>query len=246
MGKLRAIFRFVGFIAVLSFYVIRYLLISILRGGLDINRALRHRQALMTDLCRITGIRVERQGHPPAEPVLLVSNHRSYIDPVTVLEDVIAWPVTKSEVAGWPIVGYGLKISGVLFVERSNKNSRRSTRQLMAQLISEGHSILIYPEGTTHIRHRTIDFKKGSFIRAAQAAIPIVPVAIEFKNESDAWVGDDTFIRHFLECFAKPYTDVRLRYGPVIRSTDPEVLLTKAKIWIDQNLSDMQREWRES
>ena len=72
---------------------------------------------------------------------LLVSNHRSYLDPVVLLRDILAVAVAKKEVQDWPIIGYGARISGAIFVDRSNKESRRETREAIGEAIRDGYFI---------------------------------------------------------------------------------------------------------
>ena len=242
LAKLHAAFRFVAFSSVAAGYIIRYLMISIFKG-IDLQRGVRHRQRMMKWFIRITGAQIERRGTIPMEPALLVGNHRSYFDPMPILQDVEALIVVKSQVSNWPIIGLGLKLSGVFFVERENKESRRNTRKKMAEAIRNGHSLIVYPEGTTHKNPTTVPFRIGGFLGAAAEGIPVIPIAMEYQNPNDAWVDDDTFIRHFMECYAKPNSFIRVCYGDPIRSDDPQELLEKSQAWIDEKLLELREGW---
>ncbi|HEB62294.1 MAG TPA: 1-acyl-sn-glycerol-3-phosphate acyltransferase [Bacteroidetes bacterium] len=242
MGKFRAILRFIAFASVAALYIVRYLFISIFKG-IDLQRGILHRQRMMKWFIRITGAQIERRGNVPKEAALLVSNHRSYFDPMPILQQVVSLIVVKSQVSHWPVIGLGLKLSGVFFVERENKESRRHTREQMAKAIRDGHSLLVYPEGTTHKNPTTIKFKIGGFVGAAAEGIPVIPIAMEYQNPNDAWVGDDTFVRHFLECYSKPKSYIRLHYGDPIRSKDPEELLRLSQKWIDEKLLELRKDW---
>ena len=244
MGWIRAFFRLLYFAFMAIATLLAYFIVSIFKG-LDMNRALKYRRWYVKGLIRFLGIQLDIQGPFPKVPGLIISNHRSYIDPAIVLYDVLAFPIAKMEVSKWPIVGAGAKATGVIYVERSNKSSRRQTRTAAIEKILDGFHVLVYPEGTTHIDPTTIEFRKGTFVEAAKHNIPIYPVAIEYLHKSDAWIGTDTFLRHFFECFAKPHTPVKLRYGPVIHSTDPENSAQTAQNWIDQSLLSLREEWKE-
>ena len=238
----RAFVRFLSFVLILVFFVARYLMISIVKG-LNLDRALEHRKRFANLMHSVLAVDLTRSGTPSAEPVLYVCNHRSYFDPVIIFTKAKALPVAKAEVARWPLVGLAAKISGVLYVRREDKSSRRQIREAIVRTIHSGYSVLIFPEGTTHTKATTIDFRPGAFQVVAKAGIPVVPIAIEYQNSKDAWVDEDTFVRHFFECFGKAKTKARICYGHPIRSRDPEVLMTQAKQWIDIRLRQMRKEF---
>ena len=238
LGKIRALLRFIGFVLVLSAYIIRLLIVSLFLG-FDIKRGILHRQQLMKSLIAVVGADIERSGPIPTEAAIIVGNHRSYFDPVPILSDLPSWIVVKSEVSKWPIIGIGLKISGVFYVERDSRESRQRTREAMAKVIREGQSLVVYPEGTTHKNQVTMPFKKGAFVVAAAENIPVIPVAIEYQEPDDAWVGDDLFFPHFIQCYAKPRSFIRLAYGEPIRSRDPEELLRRSQLWIDHKMEKL-------
>ena len=80
---------------------------------------------------------------------------------------------------------------------------------------------------------------------AAQAGFLVYPVAIDYEHIDDAWVDDDTFIRHFLECFAKPTTEVNVSFGKAISGNNPRFLLAQSQNWIDDQLIQFRKEWLE-
>jgi len=244
MGFLRASWRFLVFMAAVMQFMLTYSGTSIFKGRSQ-ERALRIRRRICQQYVPMLGMEVLQQGEPPELTALYVSNHRSYIDPVIPMRDILAMPVAKAEVHNWPLIGFAAEMSGVLFVKREKSESRRNTRKAMVEAIKKGRSILIYPEGTTHIEPTTIRFHKGTFATAAEEGIPIVPMAIEFADLSNAWIGDDTFIPHFFRTFAKKKITIAIRYGQPIRSDQMQELLSQSKGWIDENLLDMQAEFPE-
>ena len=190
----------------------------------------------------LTGIKVEVSGTIPAEGVLLVSNHRSYMD-ITVLGQWM--PVTflaKKELRSWPLLGFATASANCVFVDRSNPESRKRSREAVRAQLAGGTSIMVYPEGTSFEGPGTMTFKPGIFQMAAEAEVIVVPVAIEYHDPSDAWVGDDTFIRHFFQAFGKKEIGVSLRFGPPMKSSDYETLRTCSHEWINGALLDMRQE----
>ncbi|MDO8366584.1 MAG: lysophospholipid acyltransferase family protein [Saprospiraceae bacterium] len=204
--------------------------------GEDIHRSMRVRRRWARNLLQGVGLSVTTEGKAPDYPALIVSNHRSYVDPILMLRDVYGYPVAKAELAKWPIIGKGAKMAGILYLRRESAGSRSGTLRQMQEKIEAGFSVIIFPEGTTSALPSTLPFKKGAFKLAAQANIPVVPVAIVFADDRDFWVGKDSFLSHAKRRFGERKIDVKLCYGLEMRSEDPEVLLTKSQNWIDATL----------
>lgn len=236
MKKLRAIWRLLYFAVFTSWTIFTIILLSLLLGK-DMRRSLQMRTRWARRLLPALGIRIEVQGAPPDFPCLFMGNHRSYLDPVLIIHDTPAYGVSKAEVASWPIIGFGAKVTGVIFLKRESAGSRKRTLAGIAEKLKEGFAVILFPEGTTHSEPKTIDFRLGGFRLAAEEGFPIVPVAIDYASSQDYWVGDDTFLPHFLRSFAQKTIKVKVRYGEAIRSEDPQELLEKAKAWIDSSLS---------
>ena len=207
--------------------------------GYDLDWSLRVRQICMAGCLNIIGAKINVKSPPPKGVFLYCGNHRSYLDPIVVLRDVLVLPVAKAEVSNWPLIGYGAKVTGIMFVKRENRNSRKATIEAMQQVLKNGNSVIIYPEGTTHDHPTTIDFKVGAFRLAAEMGIPVIPIAIEYEKRSAAWIGDDTFIPHFLKTFGDWQTNLTIEYGEPILEDNKIVLLEKTKNWIDQKMLEI-------
>ncbi len=238
MKKIRAFLRLLYFAFYSSFKVGQIILFSGLLGH-DIRRSMRIRQRWAQHLLSVIGVRVQIIGTPPDFPCILMSNHRSYLDPAVILHDAQVYAVSKAEVAKWPIIGFGAKVSGVLFLKRESVESRKRTLQGIAEKLQEGFPVLLFPEGTTHSEPATSSFKPGGFKLAAAEGFPVVPVAIDYASTADHWIGKDTFLPHFLRRFGEKEIRVQVHYGEAIWSDDPQVLLNDAKIWIDAELIDI-------
>jgi lyso-ornithine lipid O-acyltransferase len=182
------------------------------------------------------GVRVTTQGIAPNFPCIVVVNHRSYLDPIILLREIDGCPVSKAEVEDWPILGYGAKLSGILYLQREDAGSRSATLKAIIKTVKDGFPVLLFPEGTTSNGLTTLEFKKGAFQIASKFKIPIVPVAIYYEDSSDHWVGTQTFSSHAIQSFKKSKIKVHLKYGAPIIEDNPETLLLLAKNWIDASL----------
>lgn len=192
----------------------------------------------------VLNISIEKKGEVTDNAAIYMGNHRSFADPIVVCRYLDAFVIAKAEVAKYPIINKGAELTGVIWVDRSNKNSRQETRSKLVETVQKGHNILVFPEGTVGTQATTLPFKMGTFIEAAQNGIPIVPFAIEFKSAKDLWVIP-SFIPQYFYQFSKWKTSVRFYIGEPITDTDPERLQQKTQSWIDQTLLEQQKSWSE-
>ncbi len=205
--------------------------------GEDLSRAMRIRRRWANRLLKGVGVIVKTHGNPPNFPCLVVANHRSYLDPILMLCEIDGFPVAKAELAAWPIIGKGAKDAGILYVQRENTKSRLSTMRLIAEKIHDGHPVIIFPEGTTSDLNGTLPFKKGAFLMAARSNIPVVPVALVFKDPRDFWVGKISFLAHASRRFSTKEIHVTLHYGEPIVSDNTDLLLEQSKAFMNAILS---------
>ena len=167
---------------------------------------------------------------------MYVSNHRSYLDPVMIGHWVEGVIIAKHEVLKWPLIGAANKAGGVIFVKREDAGSRHAIKQTMKSLLQEGFNVLNYPEGTTTRRPQLLSFREGGFKVAAEVGCAVIPVAIEYDDPDDAWVDDDTFLRHFFQVFRKRKITAQVAFGPPVRSSDHETLRRQSHDWIARQL----------
>ncbi|MFA5300346.1 MAG: lysophospholipid acyltransferase family protein [Lutibacter sp.] len=244
-GSFLAIGRLFLFIFIVLIFFCLLLVISLFYQSKEkkLERGILLRRFTIRILHFILGSKITVYGKEPVISGLIVSNHRSYFDAVVVLKDILASPIGKKEVASWPLIGNVAKATGVIFVNRENRNSRAETLKEVSDVLKNGFSIFNTPEGTTHINPTTINFKPGTFHIAAHLGVPVIPIAIDYKNLDDAWIGDDTFIPHFLKCFSKWKTEIKISYLNPIVSDNAEELISLSKSQIDQELIRFRKDW---
>jgi 1-acyl-sn-glycerol-3-phosphate acyltransferase len=233
---IRLIVRFLFFAAYTSVIVGEIWLKNLLLGS-NVSRSMRIRRRWARLLLPKVGVKLTTVGQAPDFPCIVVSNHRSYLDPILMLCDIDGFPVAKAELAKWPLIGKGAKMAGILYLKRENGKSRVSTLRLMLDTVRSGHPVIIFPEGTTSALEGTLPFKKGAFKLAAQWGLSIVPAAVVFPDARDFWVGKDKFLRHAARRFRERTIQATVHYGPVLQGADPERLLLDSKKWIDSVLS---------
>src|SRR5882672_9620540 len=143
---------------------------------------------------RLSGVKVHVSGseHLDAnQTYVFISNHRSYLDTATlfVYTGRRLGLLAKKELLGVPILGYGMGFVNVMAIDRSNSERARQTVEAATERIRSGISFGVFAEGTRAKPGEFLPFKKGAFYMAAQAGVPVVPVAI--KN-TDVLMGKGT------------------------------------------------------
>ncbi|MDD2380557.1 MAG: lysophospholipid acyltransferase family protein [Mariniphaga sp.] len=181
----------------------------------------------------ICGIKVIKNKVPASSNFILMPNHRSYLDIFIISAFTPAAFVGKAELRNWPFLKTGARITNMIFVTRSDLQSLITTMNRIRSSVSQAIPVVIFPEGTTSRGPLTKPFKKGSFKIAADAGIPVIPMAVHWVDKNDAWVDDDTFVGHFFRQMGKPVSHVMIRYGDPLVHPDYKKLLVSTREQID-------------
>jgi 1-acyl-sn-glycerol-3-phosphate acyltransferase len=189
-------------------------------------------------------IKVEVEGQPEHSAALYVCNHRSFVDPLVICNHLDAFVIAKAEVAHYPIINKGAELSGVIWVDRANKDSRAASRDKMVEVIEAGYNILVFPEGTVGTNTTPLEFRKGTFIEAVERNIKVIPIAIEFQSKKDLWIIEK-FIPQYFYQFSKLRTNVKVKFGHPIEANTGEESCQLAYQWISEEIKKMQYGWSE-
>ena len=141
------------------------------------------------DLVRINGITLRGEGLERVEgigPCVFVANHQSWLD---ILALLVLLPgsvrfVAKKELGRVPLFGPAMRASGHIEVDRRDLRSAVSAYEAAGRVIRNGFSALVFPEGTRSRDGRLLPFKKGPFVLAIVAQVPVVPVVILGSHEA--------------------------------------------------------------
>ena len=190
------------------------------------------------------GFKVEWAGELPSNGTyLFASNHRSSVDPFIQLSGIHAEPVSRADLGNWPLIGWGARLSSIILVDKSNKKSRLKAKTAILDALRGGRSVLIYPEGGTKVSTLTETFHIGSFLQAAEARVPVIPVLIDYKYKADYWDHADSALVHMVKRFGKWKTPVYIKIGPPISSENGWTLMRQSKAWIDGEIPMSRQRW---
>lgn len=126
-------------------------------------------------------VRVEGLEHIRAgEPAIYCVNHQSAMDiPVLFVNLPVQFRfVAKRSLFNMPFMGWHLRRSGHIPVDRDRPREAMKSLKKVAQEIREGKSVLLFPEGHRSRNGQLLPFKIGSFYIAILAGVPIVPITI--------------------------------------------------------------------
>jgi 1-acyl-sn-glycerol-3-phosphate acyltransferase len=153
------------------------------------------------------GIRVRVHGMENVnvgEPHIFASNHVSWFDVPAVAKILPHYKfVAKAELFKVPIFGSGMRAVGMIEIQRENRKAAFGAYEVAAERIKGGSSVVVFPEGTRGSEYALRPFKKGPFVLAIAAGVPIVPIivhgTIEIMKKGSMWVHPGTIDVHLLE-----------------------------------------------
>lgn len=169
-------------------------------------------------VCRILGVRVQVMGAVPREgPLLIASNHVSWLDIVVLSSLAPVSFVAKKEVARWPFFGSLARLQRTLFVDRERRHATGSSRDDMRERLKAGDMLVLFAEGTSGDGRGVLPFKSSFFGAADEPGVLVQPVALAYRGHRNlpmnrrllpayAWYGDMELAPHLLGA---------LRTGPI-------------------------------
>lgn len=173
--------------------------------------------------CWCLGLDVHLHGTPTDHNVLIASNHISWTD-IPILGSIT--PVrflSKVEVGQWPVIGWLAREAGTLFIKRGGGKARR-IRKAIAEKLTAGESILIFPEATTSRGLTVLPFHGLLLGAAADSGVPIQPVTISYRRNGRPdhlapFVGEDTFHGHIVTMLRQPAARVDVLFHHLVEVT---------------------------
>ncbi len=123
---------------------------------------------------------IGRENIHPGKAYIYASNHTSYLDIPGVCLTVPTQirPLAKKELKKIPVFGWIVQPACVI-VDRSSNESRRKSMDHLKDVLKQGISVLIFPEGTQNRSNEVLQpFYDGAFRIAVESQQPILPMVI--------------------------------------------------------------------
>ncbi|MFZ3577975.1 lysophospholipid acyltransferase family protein [Virgibacillus sp. DJP39] len=178
---------------------------------------------------RLTGTKVHVSGQEklPDEAVLFVANHQGLFD-ILALIGYVGKPlgfIAKKEVEKIPIVSSWMSLMHGVFIDRNDRRQSVKAINEGIENLKNGHSLVVFPEGTRSRGSNLNTFKSGSLRLATKANVPIVPIAIngtyQMLEEGNGRVKGSTITMKILDpIFPQDYQELKPSdLAPVIQSS---------------------------
>ena len=172
-------------------------------------------------LLGIMGITVQVHGKlDTAGPVLLVSNHISWLDIPAIHAARHCRFVAKSGIRQWPLVGTLAQGSGTLYIERTSRRDAMRVVHQMADALHHGDVLAVFPEGTTGDGRSMLPFHANLLQAALVTNTPAQPVALKFVDTATgqptyapSFVGDETLLGSVWRTLSAPSITAVVRFG---------------------------------
>lgn len=142
----------------------------------------------LTPLIDMAGVTFDVSGQekiPEGEPIIYTPNHSGMFDIPAIVLTAPKPPmfIAKKELGKLPILSKWMWVIDCVFVDRSNKDSARSSLHEAIEMVKNGRSLVIFPEGTRSKDGKLGVFKGGAMKIAMETGAKVVPVLIEGSRE---------------------------------------------------------------
>ncbi|NBQ52569.1 MAG: 1-acyl-sn-glycerol-3-phosphate acyltransferase [Proteobacteria bacterium] len=211
--------RFVTLFFFIGVFVAGAIVLRLLFG--DTLRARRVAAQWLHVMCKIglktLGVKVEkidvtggiRSGMRGGEGHLIVANHLSYLDILVVASLRPMLFVTSNEIRDSGFLGYLAKAGGCHFVERRNRDQIQREVAEIAGSLSQGLSVVVFPEATSTNGAQVLPFKVALMDAAIVSGRPLLPLCLNYREiagqpvgisnrDEICWYGDMTFLNHII------------------------------------------------
>jgi 1-acyl-sn-glycerol-3-phosphate acyltransferase len=180
-----------------------------------LKRALKRRWS--RKLLAILGITLRADCPRIAPGTLLVANHVSWLDVIALNARCPATFVAKSEVSGWPLIGWLLARNDTVFLKRRiSRDLLRVNAEIGARL-AKGEVVAFFPEGTTSDGAGVLPFRAALFEPAVRGSHPVQPLLLSYSRADGrrcveaAFLNQQSLWESILAIASVPAFEVRLQ-----------------------------------
>ncbi len=161
----------------------------------------------------------------------VVCNHLSYVD-ILLMSAVRPFVmVAKTEVKGWPLLGWLTAQAGTVYVDRGGKpETYPAVNAAMAEAYRSGLPVLFFPEGTTTDGSEVLPFRRGLFHSVLRDDVQVRTAALAYAmDDADGqatvandvcWWGDAEFVPHLVTFMGLRGVRASVRFGGVVEGAD--------------------------
>jgi 1-acyl-sn-glycerol-3-phosphate acyltransferase len=182
---------------------------------------------------RQMGIALQQRGPYPRHGVL-IANHLGYLDIVAFAALHRCVFVAKSEIRGWPVVGWMTTMAGAVYVDRGRNASAISAGSAMQAAAGAGLPVVFFPEGTTSNGEAVLKFHRSLLVQAIDSGQPVTAAHVTYRltevngphisvADDVCYWGDVSMIKHIFRLLSLRGIEVEVRFAeaPIAFSEGP-------------------------
>lgn len=154
---------------------------------------------------------------------MVVSNHISWLD----IYVIHCWQpvrfVAKSEIRGWPVIGWLCDKTGTIFIERGRKRDAHRVLHNITDVMLQGDLVGVFPEGTTTDGTAVLPFHANLMQAPISGGLPVQPLGLNYLDAATgqptlaaAYIGDTTLLQSLEAILRAPRIKARLVIGPAL------------------------------
>jgi 1-acyl-sn-glycerol-3-phosphate acyltransferase len=178
-------------------------------------------QAWSLQFLALWGIHLKVIGQPVRSgPALMVANHISWLDILVIHAARHCRFVSKSDIRDWPLIGTLATGAGTLYIERAQRKDALRMVHDIADALSEGEVVAIFPEGTTSDGRSLLPFHANLIQAAIKADAPVQPMSLRFIDArsgdtsfAPSYIGDDTLVGSIWRTLSAPPITAVVNFG---------------------------------
>jgi 1-acyl-sn-glycerol-3-phosphate acyltransferase len=169
-------------------------------------------------MLRCLGIRVEAREPAPSSG-LLVCNHLSYLDVLVLAALTPVLFVAKSEVRGWPILGWFARLGGTIFVQRDRRSPAVQSAQQIEAALRTGVVVVLFAEGTSSGGETVLPFKSALLEPATRSSHALTAGLLQYYlpggsvSEEVCYWKDMTLVPHLINLMGKRGVRASVRFA---------------------------------
>lgn len=124
-----------------------------------------------------------QEKYDPSKPTIFIANHESFLDIPLLFQ--LPWKmkwVVKHSMTFIPVMGWMVKLTGQLTINRGSKGALKKLSNLVNPL-KDLVPVMIFPEGTRSMDGNLQSFKNGAFLLAMEHSFQIQPIVVDGPYE---------------------------------------------------------------
>ena len=222
MVHLNLLFRFTFLIIWVVLGFIALLLMSPLRTSNIKKKVINCWSKILLSLVRLRVICNGKKNELPANPIIVVANHISWVDIFVILSVLPVSFIAKIEIKKWFFLGNLVEMAGTIFIDRNRRKSIREVLKKITQYsVDHNKAYAFFPEGKTSPGKTIQKFHSGLFSLFFQnQELTLLPVLIKYKRddvftEVCAYVGDMTLLESVVRIIKNPNLTAEVQILPV-------------------------------